>query len=185
MRLEEGLDTGPVLATRRVPIGAREHASALIERLASMGAEILVDALAGGIDALPAGAPQVGEPTYAPKILPEELRLHWARPATELERVVRLDRAWTTFRGERLRVLDATARAAPFPSPSAPALSDVPGSGDVPPGTLSGTSVVTGDGVLELIEVQSAGKRPVPAAAWWRGVRPEPGESLGGEEERR
>ncbi len=178
MRLEEGLDTGPVLESRRVPIGAREHASALTERLAGLGAQLLVDALAPGVDALPAGTPQRGEPTYAPKLLPEELRLDWARPAAELERVVRLDRAWTTFRGERLRVLDAVARPTP-------ALSDEAGSDDEPPGTLKGTSVVTGDGVLELIEVQSAGKRPVPVSAWWRGVRPQPRESLGGEGERR
>ena len=148
-----------------------------------MGAALLVDALTPGVDALPVGTPQRGEPTYAPKVLPEELRLDWVRPATELERVVRLDRAWTTFRGERLRVLDAAAR--PMPS-----LSDEAGIDDVPPGTLTGTSVtstavVTGDGVLELIEVQSAGKRPVPASAWWRGVRPQPLESLGGEGERR
>jgi len=176
MRLEASLDTGPVLASRRTRIGAREHVSALTDRLAIMGAELLVETLAGGVDALPAGTPQRGEPTYAPKVLAEELRLDWARPAAELERVVRLDRAWTTFRGGRLRVLDAVAR--PTPSPDGEGAMD-------PPGTLTGTSVTTGDGVLELIEVQPAGKRPVPAEAWWRGVRAQPRESLGDEEQRR
>ncbi|MDR3649030.1 MAG: methionyl-tRNA formyltransferase [Acidimicrobiales bacterium] len=176
MRLEASLDTGPVLASRRTRIAAREHVSALTDRLAVMGAELLVETLAGGVDALPAGSPQRGEPTYAPKVLSEELRLDWARPAAELERVVRLDRAWTTFRGERLRVSDAVAR--PTSSPYGEGATG-------PPGTLTGTSVTTGDGVLELIEVQQAGKRPVPAAAWRRGVRAQPRESLGDEEQRR
>jgi len=178
MRLEETLDTGPVLASRRVAIGEREHVSALTDRLAVIGAELLVDSLAGGVDALRAGSPQRGEPTYAPKVLPDELRLDWALPASHLERVVRLDRAWTTFRGERLLVLDAVARPALLPSHGD---EGAPG----PPGTLTGTSVATGDGVLELLEVQAAGKRPVPASAWWRGVRTQPGETLGNGEQRR
>jgi methionyl-tRNA formyltransferase len=178
MRLEEGLDTGPVLASRRVAIGEREHVAALTERLATLGAQLLVDTLAPGVEALPAGSPQTGEPTYAQKVRPDELRLEWTRPALDLERVVRLDRAWTTFRRERLLVLDAVAHA------SAPGREAGDG-GDGGPGTLRQTSVRTGDGVLELLEVQPAGKRPMPASAWWRGMRVEGGETLGGEQERR
>jgi methionyl-tRNA formyltransferase len=184
MRLEEGLDTGPVLDSRRVPIGAHEHVSSLTERLAVIGAHVLVDALAGGIDALPPGAPQRGEPTYAPKIQPEELRLDWSRPASDLERVVRLDRAWTTFRGERMLVLDALAR--PLPSASESGGAGVGRREEAArPGTLEGTSVRTGEGVLELIEVQPAGKRAMSATAWARGVRARAGEALGDEGERR
>jgi methionyl-tRNA formyltransferase len=177
MRLEASLDTGPVLATQRVRIGEREHVAALTERLAVVGAQLLVDTLAGGVDALGPGTPQAGEPTYAEKVLPAELRLDWSRRAAELERVVRLDRAWTTFRGERLIVLDASARPGRDPSDGA-------GGAARAPGSLLGTSVVTGDGELELLEVQPAGKRPMPAAAWTRGVRAQVGETLGDEGER-
>jgi methionyl-tRNA formyltransferase len=170
MRLEEGLDTGPVLAVERVAIAPDEHASALSARLASVGARLLVELLRDGVDALPVGDPQVGEPTYAAKLEPDELRLDWARPAVELERVVRLDRAWTTFRGARLRVLEATAR--PRGAPGSP--DDV--------GRLDGTAVRTGVGVLELHVVQPAGRRPTPTSEWTRGARPAPDERLGGPE---
>ncbi len=178
MALEESLDTGPVLASRRVPIGEHEHVSALTQRLATIGAELLVDTLAGGVDALPAGTPQHGKPTYAEKVLPDELRLDWSHAASELERVVRLDRAWTTFRHERLRVLDAVAA-------SGAGASDGAHGGPDGPGTLHQSTVRTGDGTLELLEVQPAGKRPMSASAWCRGVRVQSGETLGGDEQRR
>jgi methionyl-tRNA formyltransferase len=183
IRLEESLDTGPVLASCRVPIGVDEHVSALTEHLGVLGARLLVDNLAGGADALPPGEPQRGEPTYAPKLQPEELRLVWSRPASDLERVVRLDRAWTTFRGERLLVLDARA----YPDGPHAGVGDgahelVP---EAPPGTLDGTAVHTGAGVLELVEVKPAGRRPMTAAAWHRGVRARAGETLGDEGDRR
>ncbi len=173
MRLEQGLDTGPVLASVRVPIDAHEHVGPLTDRLAVAGARLLVDTLAPGVAALGPGVAQEGDATYAPKILTEELRLDWDRPATELERVVRLDRAWTTFRGERLLVLDARAR---------PARGDDHHAEAGRAGTLEGTTVRTGDGVLELMEVQPAGKRPMTASAWRRGVRVPAGETLGHDE---
>jgi methionyl-tRNA formyltransferase len=178
MRLEETLDTGPVLAARRVGIGEREHVSSLTDRLAATGAQLLVEVLAPGVGALGEGTPQNGEVTYAEKVLPEELRLDWTQSASVLERVVRLDRAWTTFRGERLLVLDAEAKA---PSAWSAAPDAIPRT----PGALDKTMVHTGDGVMELLVVQPAGKRPMPASAWWRGVRVETGERLGDEGERR
>jgi methionyl-tRNA formyltransferase len=168
MRLDEGLDTGPVLAVERVSISPHEHAGALTARLAQTGARLLVDLLRHGVQALPEGEPQRGEATYAAKLEPHELRLDWARPAVDLERVVRLDRAWTTFRGRRVRVLEA--RALPADSSGGP--DEV--------GTLDGTFVRTGAGRLELRVVQPAGRRPMPASEWWRGARPAPGERLGG-----
>jgi methionyl-tRNA formyltransferase len=181
MRLEESLDTGPVLASRQVEMGEHEHVSSVTERLAVLGAQLLVDMLADGVSHLPTGEPQRGEPTYARKIQPEELRLAWDRPASELERVVRLDRAWTTFRHERLLVLDAVARLVTGLADDATAGVDAVG----PPGTLEGISVRTGAGTLELIEVQPAGKRPMPASEWSRGVRAQPGETFGNEGDRR
>ena len=187
MRLEESLDTGPVLALRRVEVGEHEHVSSVTERLAVVGAELLVDTLADGVANLPAGEPQRGQPTYAPKVQPEELRLAWGRPASELERVVRLDRAWTTFRNERLLVLDAVARPVPGRADGEAAAGGAGADTDAagPPGILEGTTVRTGAGTLELIEVQPAGKRPMAASEWSRGVRARPGETLGDEGDRR
>ncbi|MDP9071991.1 MAG: methionyl-tRNA formyltransferase [Actinomycetota bacterium] len=160
MALEAGLDTGPVYRRQRVAIGPEETADELRARLVEVGTELLVQGLRTGL-----GQPvaQEGEPTYAAKIEPSELRLEWSRPAHELHRVVRLGRAWTTFRGRRLRVLGAS------PVGTGPA-----------PGTLDGLVVGTGDGRgLALVEVQPEGKGPLTASAWRHGARPEPGERLG------
>lgn len=161
MAVEEGLDTGAVYAVERVAIGDEETADELRSRLVTVGTRMLVDALRHGL-----GEPdeQSGEATYAAKLEPEDFHLDWARPAPELHRVVRLGRAWTTFRGKRLRVLRARVVAAASGAP----------------GEMEGLIVAAGDGGgLELVEVQPEGKGPQPAAAWANGARPQPGERLG------
>ncbi|MGO9344002.1 MAG: methionyl-tRNA formyltransferase, partial [Acidimicrobiales bacterium] len=158
MRLEAGLDTGPVLARAEVPIGDEETADELRERLSVLGAGLLADVVSVGASALPQGEQQQGEATYAAKIEPEELELHFDAPAEELARLVRVGRAWTTFRNARLIVVRARACA---DSPG-----DQPG---LPPGALHGTSVVTGDGELELIEIQPEGRKRIGAEEWLRG----------------
>jgi methionyl-tRNA formyltransferase len=162
MRLEEGLDTGPVYACERVTIGPEDTADELRSRLVALGTELLVDRLAAGLGP---PLPQEGEPTYAAKLEPDELRLDWARPAVELHRVVRVGGAWTTFRGRRLKV--RRARLAPA------------GSAGPAPGQLEATVVGTGAGTLELLEVQPEGRAPQSAQAWWNGARIGPGERLG------
>ncbi len=112
MRLEAGLDTGPVLARAEMAIGAEETAPELTARLARLGADLLVSALLGGVASLGPGEPQAGEATYAAKIDSDELRIDWERPAEAVVRLVRLGRAFTTWRGQRLRVLAATVRDA-------------------------------------------------------------------------
>lgn len=169
MRMDEGLDTGPVLACRRVAIGPAEHASVLVGRMSELGAAMLVDVLAAGVGALPPGEAQSGDPTYAAKLEPDEFRLDWHQPAEVVHRVVRLDRAWTVFRGERLRVLEARVAADAAPAAVAPAV----------PGAVDEAGVQCAPGRLELIEVQPAGKRPMSGADWRRGVRLHPGETLG------
>lgn len=161
MGLEEGLDTGPVFGSATVAIGAEETAAELRDRLVRAGTDLLVHLLREG---LPEPVPQEGEPTYAAKVDPGELRLDWQRPAVELHRVVRVGGAWTTFRGTRLKV----HRARPLAVPTALA-----------PGELDGPLVGTGDGVLSLVEVQAEGRPARPAAEWLRGARPAPGECLG------
>jgi len=154
MGVESGLDTGPVHARVEVDIGPHEHLGSLRARLAAVGAELLVAQLAAG---LTAGEPQRGTPTYAKKLEPGELDLRWERPAVELERVVRLDGAYTRVRGRRLRILDARAV-------------EGPGATAGPPGSAVGDEVVTGDGRLRLLEVQPAGSNPMAAGAWLRGA---------------
>lgn len=169
MRLDEGLDTGPVYAVESVPVGSEETADELRARLVAIGCRMLVDRLRDGPAGLGEPVPQAGESTYAAKIEPEELHLDWARPAIELHRVVRLGRAWTTFRGKRLRVLRAHAAAAAAAAAAGR------------PGELEGLVVAAGDGGgLELVEVQPEGRSAQPAAAWANGARPRPGERLGG-----
>jgi methionyl-tRNA formyltransferase len=159
MELEEGLDTGPVYACERVPIEDDETLDELRARLVSVGVPLLTNALAGGLGE---PVPQTGETTYADKLEPEEFHLDWSQPAAQLSRVIRLGRAWTTFRDKRLRILRAHR------TPSGPG-----------PGVIDGLIVGTGDGAgIELVDVQPEGKGPQPAAAWRNGAHPAPGEAF-------
>ncbi len=112
MVVEEGLDTGPIYDRVELPIGPDETADELRERLVSAGTGLLVDNLRRG---LPAPRPQVGEPTYASKIVPEERHIDWERPALDVHRLVRVGDAWTTHDGARLKIwrttLDPSFRA--------------------------------------------------------------------------
>lgn len=161
MALDPGLDTGPVHATVRTPIGADESVDDLRARLVELGTELLIERLAVGLGAAVA---QEGEPTYAAKIDPSERKLDFSRSADEVCRTVRLGRAWTTFRGERLQIVAAR------PLAEGPEV-----------GVVEGLVIGCGGGTgVELLSVKPAGKGAQPAAAWRNGTRPEPGESVGG-----
>jgi methionyl-tRNA formyltransferase len=162
MDVEEGLDTGGVYALERVRIRPDETADELRARLVALGTPLLLDVLARP-DAPGELVPQQGEPTYAAKVTPEDLELHWSEPAEALARLPRVGKAWTTFRGRRLIVVAARAVA-----------------GEGPPGVIDGVTVWTGEGGLELQRVQPEGKAVADAAAWRNGARPRPGERLGG-----
>jgi methionyl-tRNA formyltransferase len=154
MVIEEGLDTGGVYARAEVAIGPDETADELRARLTALGTELL---LANLRDGLPEPTPQRGEPTYANKIDPAELRIDWRRPAVEIHRLVRIGGAWTTHRGHRLKV---------WRTALAPA-----GQGDV--------AVPAGDGTIQLVEVQPEGRRRMSARAWANGVHWGPGDRVG------
>ena len=163
MQLEEGLDTGPVYECGTTPISDEDTLDSLRGRLVDLGTELLSRRLRDGL-----GEPvaQVGEATHAAKIDPSELRLDWTRPAVELHRVVRLGRAWTTFRGQRVQVIDAAVAGSVSP--------------DGVPGEMAGSLVVCGDGRgLELRTVKPEGRAAQPAAAWRNGARVVAGERLG------
>ncbi len=159
MALEAGLDTGPVYAARRCPIAGHETAGELRARLTALGTELLVTTLPAVPTTTP--RPQLGTPTYADKLTVEEFELDWEQSALDLARVVRSGNprpgAWTTDHGGRLKIW----RARPLSA-----------SVDEPPGTVFGhTRVATGEGALELVEVQPEGRRVMAANAWLAGRR--------------
>lgn len=104
MDVEEGLDTGGVHARVDVPIGPTTTAHELRVELVEIGSRLLVDTLARG---LADAEPQQGEPIYAKKIDPDDLRIDWNSPVATIDRLIRLGGAWTVFRGERFKIHEA------------------------------------------------------------------------------
>lgn len=160
MRMEKGLDTGPLYACRTTPIGPRETAGSLHDRLARMAAELLLEmlpAIAAGTT-LPTPQPAEGV-TYAAKIGAEDQRLDFARAALELDRQVRAlspaPGAWCRARGERLLVLEAEPVDAPAGEP-----------GEIVALPLT---VACGTGALALRRVQRAGRKAISAEELQRG----------------
>lgn len=163
--LDAGMDTGPVFGVLTAAVEPRDTAGELLDRLAVAGAELLratMDALAGGqVTAVPQSNDGV---SYAPKLEVADARVDWAAHAMRVDRLVRActpaPGAWTTFRGERLKL-----------GPVLP-LADEPA---LPPAVvraekhrvLVGTATVP----VALGEVQPVGKRVMAAADWARGVR--------------
>ncbi|MCA9939493.1 MAG: methionyl-tRNA formyltransferase [Anaerolineales bacterium] len=165
MRMDVGLDTGPVYVQKAIPIAPDETAATLHDRLAALGGQMLADnlgdILAGRLAATP--QPDAGI-AYAPMIKKEDGRLDWAQPAIMLERRVRAMTPWpgafTTWRGKLLKVLRAgMVNAADVPA-------GIPGQARLIDGTI-----VVGTGVdgLALHQVQLAGKRPADMADFLRG----------------
>jgi methionyl-tRNA formyltransferase len=169
MAVDEGLDTGAVYRRVELDIGPDETAEALRARLVEAGAALLVSSLRSGLGR---PEPQVGEPTYADKIQPSELEVDWSQPAMLVHRRVRVGGAWTTFRGKRLKIWqtqmgggegdDGTVRG-----------------GVLAPGQIDGIRVGTGDGIIELLEVQPEGKARQRTTAWRNGAQPGPTDRLG------
>jgi len=156
---------GAAPVERAFPIEADATLDSLRNQLVSAGTDLLVETLA---DVLPEPMPQVGEPTYAAKISSDDLRLDFSRTATELERVVRLGRAWTMFDGKRLGVwaVEVVADLAPD-------------HGVLGPGQINDQGLVgTAEGALRLIEVQPESKKRMLALSWLNGARPD-GEVFG------
>jgi methionyl-tRNA formyltransferase len=177
--LEAGLDTGPVFGTLSEPIRPTDTSGDLLERLSVAGARLLVDVLDGIAAGTLAPVPQPADGvSLAPKITVEDAQVRWSEPAFAVDRRVRActpsPGAWTTFRGERVKLgpLSST-RLAGSAITEAPALA--PGEILVERSrVLAGTATVP----IALGEVRAAGKKPMPATDWARGVRPEPGETF-------
>jgi methionyl-tRNA formyltransferase len=170
MRMEEGLDTGPICMAERTTIAPDDTAGALHDRLAGLGADLIARALA----ALARGAlvckpqPETGV-TYAAKIDKAETRIDWTRPAQTVLNHVRGLSPWpgawcempTGGGPERIKVLRATL-----------------GAGAGAPGTMLSQepfTVACGEGALAITEVQRAGKKPIAAKDFLMGARLSPG----------
>src|SRR5215470_5079348 len=162
MRMDEGLDTGPMLLAERTPISAADTAETLHDRLAKLGASLIVSTLDGLVanSIEPVPQPQEGV-TYAHKLGKEEGLLDWRRPAAELERKVRAFHPWpgTSFElnGERIKVIEATLALAG----GAP--------GTVAIGRDGFPLIACGVGGLKLVTLQRPGKAAQPADAFLRG----------------
>ena len=176
MRLDEGLDTGPVLATRREPIRPDDTTATLESRLASLGADLLAETIPGHVAGEIVPQPQDDRSaTYCHLVHKSDGLLDWTQPAAALERQVRAMQPWpvafTTWEGRQLRILKA--RVAP-PSTAAPGPGETGEAAQtLAPGTVvpsaRGAAVVAGDGLLILEEVQLEGRAPLPVRAFLNG----------------
>ena len=174
MRLDAGMDTGPVLATRARPIGQAETTASLSPILAADGASLLCEVLPGYLRGDVTPQPQDdARATWCRLVTKADGAIDWQRPATEIERHVRAMHdwpgAWTTWAGRRLVVREAGIVS--DRSSGSPGLVRV---------RDRAVTVSTGDGLLALRVVQAEGRAPVDAAAFARGQRNLDGGVLGG-----
>jgi methionyl-tRNA formyltransferase len=162
MQMDAGLDTGPVHLERATPIGVRETAGELHDRLGALAAEALLEALPRVLDGTSAPAPQDdSRATLAPKIAKTEAALDWRAPAVALERQVRAFDPWPVAEaqlidGRRLRIFAAEALAGPAAREA----------GTIVATGRDGIDVATGDGVLRLRKIQPPSGRVMDAAAY-------------------
>jgi methionyl-tRNA formyltransferase len=160
MRMEEGLDTGPVLSSVETPIEWEDNASTLHDRLASLGAKLLRDT----VDALERGEtretpqPEAGV-TYAHKLTAADARIDWSKPAREVDGQIRglspHPGAWFELNGARVKALDSRI-----------------GLGEGAPGEVLDDAllIACGEGAVRLLRVQREGKAALPAADFLRGI---------------
>lgn len=171
MRMDEGLDTGPMLMSRAIPIAERDTTGSLHDRLAALGAVLIVDALQALVEGRLSETvqPEAGV-TYAHKVSREEAAIDWHRPAREVDRAVRAFNPFPAATGILRDTVIKIWQAEP-----------VAGSGR--PGTVlaaeqDGVVVACGDGALRLLELQRPGSRRMPVGEFLRGFPVSGGESF-------
>jgi methionyl-tRNA formyltransferase len=167
MRMDEGLDTGPMLLREAIPIGPRDTTPMVHDRLSEIGARLILRALEEDPPAVP--QPEEGA-SYAPKLGKEDGRLDWSQPAEALDRRVRAMNPWpgafTSLSGEMLRVIAAEPAAGR----------------DAAPGTVLDDALLVACGggtALRLTRVQKAGRAAMDAPAFLRGTPVPAGTLLG------
>jgi len=159
MRMEAGLDTGPMARKQSLAIGAHDTAAQIQDRLSELGASVLLEVL----NDLPAALAQT-EPqpeagtTYANKLAKEEARIEWSRPAGEIDRQVRAFNPWpiaeTRLHGQQLRIWLASALP----------MTHRQTTGTVLAADANGIQVACGEGVLHITQLQVAGRKVMSAA---------------------
>jgi len=169
MQMDEGLDTGAMLLQRAIPIEAHDTTGTLHDRLAVLGAQLLVEALATN----PAPRAQAGAAaTYASRIAKGDAEIDWCKPAAEIERQVRafdpVPGAQTGFANAALKIWRAAVVAGAGGAP-----------GTVMAADADGILVACGEAVLCVTELQRAGGRRLSAQAFLSGFRIAPGASFG------
>ena len=159
MQMEAGLDTGPVLSSRKIPIEPSDTGGSLHDRLAALGAETLlncIDLLVGG-EALEPTVQDADQACYAKKLSKQEAAINWTEPASLIERKIRAFNpwpvAWTELDGQRLRVWSA----------------DVVNPGGGKPGEIvsmqpNGIEIGCGEGSLRITQLQKPGGKRISAA---------------------
>ncbi|NWG19748.1 MAG: methionyl-tRNA formyltransferase [Chloroflexi bacterium] len=174
MLLEPKMDSGPILAQRVVPLPPDARAGAITRELFDLGASMLVDVLvAYGAGTIAPRPQDHAHATFTRLLTRTDGEIDWSLPAVQIERMTRAYDPWpgavTSWRGAPLKII--AARTVPD------------WRGAELPGVLldaaDGPAVATGEGLLVLVMVQLAGKRPVMAADWRRGLRLAGGERLG------
>jgi methionyl-tRNA formyltransferase len=169
MKMDSGVDTGPLLSQQTIPLLKKETAGSLSPKLAKLGADLLIETLPAYLKGDLTPQPQQGEATYAHMLKKVDGELDLARSAQELERKVRAYDPWPgtyiDWRDGRLKILQARTVE----------LGKIPGSETSIPDTRTiidqQPALVTGDGVLILEMVQPAGKKPMPGEVFLRGAR--------------
>jgi methionyl-tRNA formyltransferase len=170
MKMDAGLDTGPVVRQRSIGIAPEDTRGSLTDRLAQLGADLLRDTLSNWLaGAIRAETQDEALATYAPLIKKEEGRIDWDAPADDIARRVRAFHPWpgvfTYWEDKMLKILRANSTESRWGEDK----------DDLVPGTViagdKGPEVVAGRGALQLSEIQLAGKRPMSADDFARGAR--------------
>ncbi len=166
MQMEAGLDTGPVISRRETEISAEDTAASLHDRLADIGAGLIVEVLAAGkFNAKP--QPEDGV-TYASKIDKSEAKVDWSQPAEAVDRLIRgispFPGAWCQMNGERVKLLGSALAT---------------GSGEAGVALDDDYTIACGQGAVRLTKLQRAGKGPMEAGVFARGFPLQKGEKLG------
>jgi methionyl-tRNA formyltransferase len=176
MKLDEGMDSGPILAQKSTPIGVNENTEELTERLFAIGAQLLIDTLPDWSMGTINAKPQDDSKATTTSLLERaDGEIDWSRPADEIVRKVRAFQPWpgtsTSWNGKTLKIIEAESTGF---SVSDKSPGDVVKSNDPSP------AIVTGDGVLKIVRLQLEGKRAVIASEFVQGYQEFIGSNLQG-----